>query len=255
MSTYGLWLSAAGMKLADHRQTLLANNMANAHTTGFKEDLAVVMRRPVESAVPGMGRQFSHPVLDGMTGGLNVRPSFHNFNQGSIEGTGGAFDVAIDGEGFLAVSDGENTRYTRDGKLALNQSNELIMAAGDGLWRVVDEAGTPIAIDPELGDIRIGRDGTIRQGVEEVAKLQLVAPDDMQAMNKVGQNLFDAGDAEMTPAEATLIANSLERSNFDALSGLAQMIETSRAFQLNATMIQMQDQATGQAISRVGRAS
>ncbi len=81
MSSYGLWLSAAGMKVNEHRQALLANNMANAHTTGFKQDLAVIRARPVESREMRNGLRLTHPVLDGMTGGVNIRPSHHNFAQ------------------------------------------------------------------------------------------------------------------------------------------------------------------------------
>ncbi len=87
MSSYGLWLSAAGMKVNDHRQTILTNNMANAHTTGFKHDLAVVTQRRVESQESGGSAQFAQPVLDGMSGGVHVRPSFQVFAQGPIEGT------------------------------------------------------------------------------------------------------------------------------------------------------------------------
>src|SRR3972149_5037155 len=101
MSSYGLWLSAAGMKVNEHRQTLLANNMANAQTTGFKHDLAVVMQRQVESKEGASGLPFAQPVLDGLPGGVNVRPTHYSREDGPIEWTGKPLDVAIKGEGFF----------------------------------------------------------------------------------------------------------------------------------------------------------
>ena len=128
MSTYGLWLSAAGMKVSEHRQTLLANNMANANTTGFKRDLAVVTQRRVESQSSPAGFPFAHPVLDGLPGGVNVRPAYQSFEEGSIEWTGRPLDVAVEGDGFFAVTDGKVTRYTRDGGFTRNEKGELALA-------------------------------------------------------------------------------------------------------------------------------
>ena len=98
MSSYGLWLSAAGMQVNDHKQALLANNMANINTTGFKHDLAVVTQRQIESRALAGGQRYAHEVLDEMSGGVNVRPSHHSFAQGAIEHTGGSLDVAIQGD-------------------------------------------------------------------------------------------------------------------------------------------------------------
>lgn len=253
MSSYGLWLSAAGMKVNQHRQTVLANNLANATTTGFKHDLAVVLERRVESLSSPGGLSFSHPVLDAIGGGLNVRPTYQNFSQGPIQQTGQPLDVAIEGEGFFAVSDGEVTRYTRDGEFTTNAAGQLVLAGADGRWRVLDESGSEIVVDDTGESPQILSDGTIRQGSVVVARLGLVTTDDKQSLRKIGENLFDAGDAEMVPADGRLVSESREESNFDVMQGLAAMIEAARAFQLNATMVQLQDQVTGQAISRVGR--
>jgi flagellar basal body rod protein FlgG len=252
MSGYGLWLSAAGMKVSDHRQTVLANNMANAHTPGFKHDLAVVMQRRIESRARGAGAAYAHPVLDGLAGGVNVRPTHHALTQGPIERTGRDLDVAIRGEGFFAVSDGTETRYTRDGRLAINTQGELILSAGQGRWKVLDDAGAPITLSPTGGAAKVSGNGTIRQGATAVARLGLVTTENPQSLRKVGENLFEAG-GDMTPIAPCLEPESLEGSTFDVMQGLAEMIEATRAFQFNAKMIQIQDQLTGQAVSTVGR--
>ncbi len=76
---------------------------------------------------------------------------------------------------------------------------------------------------------------------------------DKQSLTKVGETLFDAGDAEMTPIESRLVTRSREKSNVNVMRGLVSMIEAARAYQLNSTMIQLQDHMTGQAVSAFGR--
>lgn len=253
MSSYGLWLSAAGMKIHEHRQTLLANNMANASTTGFKQDLAVITQRAVESQAPGAGFRFSHPVLDDLPGGLNVRPTYQDFSQGSTIRTGKPLDVAIEGEGFLSVSDGQVTRYTRNGQFAINTTGELVLSSGNGRWRVLDDGGVPIVVNQAAGPVKISQNGTVRQGEIVVGKLGLLTTEDKQSLRKVGENLFDAEGVEMTPVEGRFRPESREESNFNVMRGLVMMIESARAYQLNATLIQLQDQMTAQAVSTVGR--
>lgn len=254
MSTYGLWLSAGGMKVNEHRQTLLANNMANMQTNGFKSDLAVIMQRRVASRESAKGRAFRHPVLDRMSGGLDVRQPHHDFAQGAVESTGRALDMAIDGEGFFTVSDGSETRYTRDGAFTRSAAGELVLAAGEGRWRVLDDAGNPIAIDETLGRPTVTDDGTIHQNGQVVARLGLATTEQKQSLRKVGENLFAAPEGlEMVEAHGRVVGESLEGSNFEIMSGLAEMIEASRAYQMNAALLQMQDEVTGQAVNRVGR--
>ena len=253
MSSYGLWLSAAGMQVNQHRQTVLANNMANIDTTAFKQDLAMVSLRPVESQEDVAGQPFMHSVLDGMSGGLEVKASQHDFSQGAIEGTGRPLDMAIAGAGFFTVSDGSATRYTRDGSLSLNRGGELVLSAGGGRWRVLDEGGARILVEPGRGQLSVSQSGVVRQGKEEIARIGLVKSKDATALRKVGGNLFELTGGEMVRAGGRIEKESLERSNFDAMRGLAQMIEASRAYELNANMVRMQDDLTGQAISRVGR--
>ncbi len=253
MSSYGIWLSAAGMKVNQHRQTILANNMANSNTTGFKHDLALITQRRVESREDPRGMRYTNPVLDGLAGGLDVRASAHDFSQGSIEWTGKPLDVAIDGDGFLAVSDGEVTRYTRDGQFAVNEAGELVLTAGNGRWRVLDESGAKITLNEKGGRLSISANGTVRQDTTAVARLGLFTTSDKQSLHKVGENLFEPEEAELTPVEGQFRPESREESNFNVMKGLVDMIEASRAYQMNATMIRLQDQLTGRVVTTVGR--
>ena len=252
MSSYGLWLAAAGMKVNDHRQSILANNLANANTTGFKHDLAVVMQRRVESQANSARPGAVHPVLDGMSGGVNVRPTFYNFSAGNIENTGKPLDAAIRGDGFFVVSDGESTRYTRDGEFTRNRDGELALAAGNGRWKVLSGDGATIVLSETGGKLSIGANGSVREGQTLVAELAVVNGD-RESLRKVGENLFEGESAQMEPIDPRLIPEAREESNFDVMQGLASMIESSRAYELNAQMIRLHDQMTGLAVSRVGR--
>lgn len=253
MSSYGLWLSAAGMKVQDHRQSLIANNMANAETTGFKKDLAVIRQREVASREVAGGMKLRHPVLEGLPGGVHVRPTYKSFAQGGIEQTGRPLDVAINGEGFLSVASDNATRYTRDGEFAVSAGGELVLASGAGRWKVLDDRGNTISLDPEAPAPQIYSDGTIRQGADVVAKLGLFTTDQKQSLRKVGENLFDAGELDMVPVEGRFDAGARERSNVAVMPELVNMIEASRAYQLNANLLRMQDELTGRVIQSVGR--
>lgn len=253
--SYGIWLSAAGMKINDHRQEVLTNNMANAHTTGFKRDLAVFRQRPVEAVENGSGMEFMHPVLDGLSGGVDVQQSYHDFSQGPIEQTKRPLDAAIVGQGFFVVGDGKHQRLTRDGTFAVNVDRELVLAAGNGKWHVQNASGGVIQFDPDLPTPRIMPDGTIRQGNEVVAKLRMVDVADKQALRKSGENLFELPEGKPTEITPRVEPGARELSNFDVMTGLASMIEASRAYELNANLLRLQDQMTGELANTVGRLS
>ncbi|HUU84333.1 MAG TPA: flagellar hook-basal body protein [Phycisphaerae bacterium] len=256
--TYGLWLSAAGMQANEYRQDVLANNLANANTVGFKQDLAVIRERAVEGAGPEGGSTVGDSLfgaMDGLSGGSFVAPTYHSFAQGPVTQTHNPLDAAIDGDGFFAVRVGDDLRYTRDGRFTTNADNELVMVANGGRAKVLDDAGAPIVLLPATaGRPRIAADGTIRQGTTVVGKLGLAEFDDRDNLRKVGANLFQATGGRVGPAQrSSVLAGHVEQSTVNPIGGLASMIEVSRAYQLNANMISLQDSTIGQAVSRVGR--
>ncbi len=252
--TYGVWLSTAGMQVSDYRQSIMANNLANVDTVGFKSDLAVIQERAMESQTATGEHRFAHPILDGMTGGAWVQPTVHTFAQGAMEQTDNPLDVAIMGDGFLTVQDGSDTRYSRDGRMTLNPEGELVMVAGGGRARVLDSDGQAIRFDPDnSAKPSISNDGTIRQGEDIVAKLGIVDFADRSRLTKLGANLYHSHGEAGTPSDSRVHNGYVELSTADPIKGLASMIEVSRAYEMNARMISLQDQTIGQAVSRVGR--
>lgn len=252
--TYGLWLSAGGLQVNQYRQEIVTNNLANVETVGFKRDLAVIHERPMESRQDPEGMRFGHRLLDQLGGGNWVRPTHTNFEQGGLVHTGGDLDAAVEGDGFFTVREGNELRYTRDGRFTINPTGELVMVTGDGRVKVMDESGRPFQIDPKGGKISIGGDGSIHQGKTLLGKLGIVEFDDQQALRKKGRNLFQAlGERPVAPRNSTVHGGFIERSAQSPITGLVEMIEVTRAHQLNAQMISLQDQTIGQAANTVGR--
>ena len=252
--SYGLWLSTGGLQTNQYRMSVMANNLANSNTVGFKRDLAIVRERRMESTVAAANRRFVHPTLGAMTGGAFVSPTIHTFEQGDLERTDGPLDLAIYGDGFFAVGDGSDTQYTRDGRMTLNGTGELVMSAGQGRFRVLDTTGQPIRLDQtNSGKIAVREDGTILQGGEPVARIGIVRFEDTTQLTKSGGNLYRNHGAAPSRSTSKIKVGYLEQSTASPIDGMAQMIEISRAYQLNANLISLQDQTTGQAVNTVGR--
>ena len=126
---YGLYVSAAGALANSYRQDVIANNLANVETVGFKRDLALFTSRRTEAEETGQRRNTT-ALLEGLGGGLFALPTYTDFSPGGLEDTGRDYDVAIKGQGFFQVNKNGETFYTRDGCFALNQANELVTLSG-----------------------------------------------------------------------------------------------------------------------------
>lgn len=247
---YGLYLSAAGLQSNSYEMDVIANNLANASTVGFKHELAVLTERRVETDESGrLGRR--HDLLDKLSGGTSVPPSYTTSASGPLEETRRPLDLAISGEGFFRILEGDEVYYTRDGRMMTDVQGRLTTVTGKS---VLDEKGQPILIDPRSPEtVSVSPEGVIRQGRDEVARLGLVAFDDLQSLTKAGGGLFEAHDQMPRPATGEVIAGYLEQSTVDPVATLAQMIEAQRAYQMNATMISLQDGMLSRAVNDLGK--
>ncbi|MCG3136642.1 MAG: Flagellar basal-body rod protein FlgG [Phycisphaerae bacterium] len=249
---YGLWNSAAGMQANLYRQNVMANNLANIDTVGFKQDLAMLMERPVESREEGTAPGPINRFFDRLTGGANVKPTIHNFAAGPVMPTGQPLDAMINGAGFFQVQTANGVRYSRDGRFTINGNGELVTVTGG--HPVLSAGGAPITV-PDGGQVIINAQGQLLQNETLVGQVGLVEFADTNKLRKIGGNLFIATE-KATPqpaANPTLIPGAVEGSNFEPISGLVGMIEATRAFQMNASLLQLQDQTLGRAISDIAR--
>ncbi len=249
---YGIYQSAAGMQVNQYRQELLANNLANVSTAGFKPDLAVVRERQVAAREDLVDPALNHPVLNRLTGGSLVAPTYTSFQAGPLEQTGNPLDAALAEDGFFVVRDGDRERYTRDGRFTLNAQGELVTVAGN--HPVLNEQGQPLKVPPNAaGQARMGTNGELRAGGAGFGKIAVVDFADKQQLRKTGGNLFDATGTQPKEVDPQLVVGSIENSAVDPTQAMVSMIEVSRAYQLNATLVGLADSTLGRAVNDIAR--
>lgn len=245
---YGFYLSATGMMASSHRQDVIANNLANSETVGFKRDLAHFMERPVESQVqPG---QYSNPLLDKIGGGLLVSPTSIDTSAGELETTDAPLDAAIIGKGYFSVESGGKHLFTRDGRMMVDRQGNLIMASTGA--KLLDTDGKPITLDPSLSTT-LSTDGSVLQNNQPVARLGFAQITDDNQIVKVGGNLIKAAPAFTQSITPEIRSGMLERSNVDPATELTALMDTQRQLEANANMIRYQDQSLGRLVNEVGK--
>ncbi|MBN2560362.1 MAG: flagellar hook-basal body protein [Phycisphaerae bacterium] len=250
---YGLWQSAAGLQAQEYRQAIIANNLANAETPGFKADRIAFQERLNAAATKGTPRT-RHPVLDSMTGGLFETEVYTDFDSkdAPLVPTGGSLDVAIQGDGFLTVRTSDGLRYTRDGRMVMDSDGTLRHVASGGA--MLDEQGLPIILDPASGGkIKIDEFGNVRQGGNLVGRVAVVDFADRQQLEKIGHDLYASDNARPVEANGRIRQFYHEGSSVDPVQTLVEMIAATRAYETNARMITLQDETLGRLVNEVGR--
>lgn len=247
---YGLYQSAAGMMTSDYRQSVIANNLANAETVGFKRDVAVFEER---SRASEGGERFnsSSQLLEALSGGHWLGRTDTDFSDGSLIHTGKPLDVALEGPGFLMVQADGRELLTRDGRMRLDETGRLV-AASDGA-PILSRGGGPIVLDGGKGSFSIAQDGRIHQNGREVGRLGMVDVEDYRGLEKAGTGRFVAPARGRMEAAALVHGESLESSGVRPVPELVNMIEASRSYEMNARMVSLQDEAAGRLINQVAR--
>jgi flagellar basal body rod protein FlgG len=264
---YGLYLSASGVLTSMHRQDVIANNLANVATVGFKPDAVTLMARQPErleaGALSALNSEPPQPqrLLEQLGGGQFVAPSRVDLRQGPLQTTGNDLDLAIEGDGFFVVRADRNTgpaaiRLTRDGRFTLNAAGELCMAASG--HRVLDVEDEPVVIDRGAA-VQIDDAGNVIQDGEVRATIQLASVRDTSLLAKDGDNLIRFTNqqtgklADRIAATGQVRQKCVENSAVDPVAALTQLMNASRAVQANATLMHYHDTILDQAINTFGR--
>ena len=229
---------------------VVANNVANVNTNGFKAD-----QQLFEEYLTSGAHEDNFQASDRRVSYVQDRGTYRDFSQGPIQSTGNPLDVAINGSGYLAVQTANGERYTRDGNLHLNSTGQLVTASGDAVLGT----GGPIVFQPTDHDITISPDGTVTvvEGSNRVdsirGKLRIVNFADPQAVQKQGDNLYAAvGSAVPQPdAKSTIQQGSIEKSNVNAVGEMSRMVEITRTYQQIANLLQMQSDLHKTAIEKL----
>lgn len=247
---YGLYLSADGAHAQARRLEVIANNLANVDTVGFKRDLAIFQARYAEEIAQGVDVPGSGSIND-LGGGTMVYQTRTDLSPGPLKRTGIPTDVAIDGDGFFVVRKGDQNYLTRAGNFRLTDRGELVTQQG---YPVLSDAGAPVVIDMAAGPFHITPDGVVLQQGAAVA-LAMVGPAPDGQLVKVGENLFRVeGDPQPLPAgQRRVAAGYLEMSGVRPTSEMVQLIEATRAIEANLQLMQAQDQMLSGLVNRLLR--
>jgi flagellar basal-body rod protein FlgF len=229
---------------------VVANNIANVNTAGFKSDSSLfeeyLMPGAHEDNFVGRDRRLSY---------VQDRGTYRDFSQGPTEQTGNPLDVAISGNGFLVVQTAGGERYTRDGGLHMNNLGQLVTAAGD---QVQGTAG-PIVFQPSDHDVSVSPDGTITvvEGTGRTdaqrGKLRVVSFADAQKLLKEGSNLYSAGEggAAQPDAKSQVQQGYLEKSNVSSVAEMSRMIQVTRTYTQISTLLQQESDLHKSAIEKL----
>jgi flagellar basal-body rod protein FlgF len=246
---YGLYVSAAGADSQQQRMEVLSHNLANVDTPGFKEEMAILQARDSRAVrdhlvSPGTG------TINDLGGGVSMAETVTNFQPGTLKQTGGKWDMAIHGEGFFVVDNGEEQLLTRAGDFHVDLFGRLLTQQGHS---VLSSEGAPIVVNPNL-PTRLHKDGWLQHsGGGEF--MGLAKPQSLGDLARVGENLFrPLAPLQAVPLDQRRVESGfLEISDVRPARAMLELIETSRAYEANVKMIQHHDQATASLINRILR--
>jgi len=221
---------------------VVANNIANASTPGFKAELMLMseVELPAERGV-----ELSY-VQDFATA--------RDFSPGAMRATGNPLDVAVQGDGFFAVQTPDGVRYTRVGRFQLDANGTLVTSQG---FPVLASGGT-VTLDPDDGPVNIAEDGSIssdlaRQGQQQIiyGKLDLMDFPDRGKLTPAQDNLFDPNGQVPTPATGKIAQGMLEESNVRPIVEMTNLIEVTRSYQSMQRFLDSEHERQRRAISSI----
>ncbi len=248
-----LWISKTGLDAQQTQMDVIANNLANVNTAGFKRSRAVfedLLYQTVRQ--PGAQSSQQTQLPTGLQVGTGVRPvsAERVFTQGNLQQTNNEKDIAVQGQGFFQVllPDG-TTAYTRDGSFSIDSQGQLVTASGYAIQPAVTIPSNAITMS-------VGRDGTIsvtQPGVNapvQIGALQLATFINPAGLEAKGENLYMETAASGSPntntpgsnGAGTLAQGYVETSNVNVVEELVSMIQTQRAYEINSKAIQTSDQ-------------
>jgi len=222
----GIYASGSGMMPRMLKLEVIANNLANINTAGFKKDNIFVQIMKDTGVAQTKG--------SGDLSGLNVR-EYTDFSEGSMNPTSNKLDLAIQGSGFFVAQTPNGLRYTRNGSFTLSANGTIVTSQG----YPVMGAGGPLQI-PDLekmsqGDLSINETGEVTLDGKKIGRLQIATFDDPSVLKKDGGTYFSADSGEQLGAadgkNISIRQGYLEESNVNGIEEMVQMIELSRSFE------------------------
>ncbi|AJJ04790.1 flagellar basal-body rod protein FlgG [Yersinia pseudotuberculosis] len=248
-----LWIAKTGLDAQQTNMDVIANNLANVSTNGFKRQRAVFEDLLYQTLrQPGAQSSEQTTLPSGLQIGTGVRPvaTERLHSQGNLSQTNNSKDIAIKGEGFFQVQmpDGTNA-YTRDGSFQVDQNGQLVTAGGF-------QVQPAITIPANALSMTVGRDGIVsvtlqgQTATQQVGQLTLTIFINNSGLESVGENLYQETASSGAPNETTpglnggglLYQGYVETSNVNVAEELVNMIQTQRAYEINSKAVSTSDQ-------------
>jgi flagellar basal-body rod protein FlgF len=221
---------------------VIANNIANASTPGYKRE-SVKFEELLQPVRPVEGQTGAQTLSFVKDAGV-----MRDLSGGRLESTGSPFDLAINGNGYFAIQTQAGERYTRNGHFTLNADGIVVTETGDP---VLGDGG-PITIAPDDGDISFGADGTISGKQGQLGKLRLVDFANPRALVKQGESLYSTTQAANPAENVSLAQGMLESSNVQPVVEISRMIEVMRSYEATSSLEKGASDMKRQAIQKLG---
>lgn len=253
----GLYTAYTGMVNEQKRLDIIANNLANAATAGYKEEnvtnqsfdnlLTIKIRDESEA--------YNDRPIGSMSLGVKIGEVYTNYGQGSLRQTNNSYNLALDGKGFftLDVTDkagNVSTQYTRNGSFTMTKDGHIV--DGDGN-RLKGEGGD-IVVPTDAADVVVDEDGAIYADGAYVDKLLIADFENYDYLSKSGDTMYHSLDgAIQIPVDALVRQGFMEQSNVNVVSEMVDMINVTRTYEANQKLIQSIDKTLELAVSSVGK--
>ncbi|HEY9077906.1 MAG TPA: flagellar hook-basal body protein [Anaerolineaceae bacterium] len=248
----GLYAAASSMLSNTTRQKILAHNISNLDTPGFKQILASVGDWEKTSVTLPMGREpnMTNMAYVGVLGlGVDAVTETDDYTDGAVKATGNELDLAISGQGWFGVNTPKGLRYTRDGRFVRDAVGNLVTIDGNA---VLNQNGQPIKL-PD-GKIVIHSDGVIKVNDQEAGRIGLFGfTEPRKELVRAEGNLFAAAAAPTVTPSGSIQQGFLEMANADAAAIATQMAVVARTYEMAQKMVQNQDDLLAKTINTLGR--
>lgn len=236
-------LVSLSQQLAAYRSMdVIANNVANVNTPGYKRE-SVKFEEYIQNTQPAEGESGPQKISF-----VQDKGTMRDLTQGSLTQTGAPFDMAINGKGYFTIKmpDG-STNYTRNGHFTLDSGGNISTEGGGKL----QGDGGDLAVTTDDGDIHFAQDGTMTGARGQIGKVKLVNFADESALQKQGNSLYSTTQ-QATPVETPMLAQgSLEESNVQPVLEISHMLDVLRAYQTTANLTQSQEDLQRNAIDKL----
>jgi flagellar basal-body rod protein FlgF len=235
-------IAASGLRSRMESLDLLANNMANASTGGYKADREFYSLYTSQEAQDG-GTSTTMPL---------IQQPWIDLAQGPLANTGNSLDVALNGKGFFSVAGPNGTLYTRNGGFHLSSAGQLVTADG---YPVKTVSGQPLTAQTAL-PLEISHDGTVKQDGQAIGQLDVADFTGAAGLAKQGSNYFRLADPSVKPSAApgtTMEQGKLEESNTGTAESAVRLVSITRQFEMLQKAAMIGNDMSKQAIEQVAK--